>query len=180
MTETNSAIELNGVSKSFGETVAVDDVDLGVEAGTVHVLIGPSGCGKSTLLRLVMALAEPDRGTIRVGGRPLEQRNRRAVRRQMGYVIQSGGLFPHLTARENVALPAENVGWSRDRIDRRLGELSELTRFPETEFDQYPSELSGGQQQRVSLMRALMLEPSILLMDEPASALDPIATSKIE
>jgi osmoprotectant transport system ATP-binding protein len=173
-------LQLVGVSKSYGGTPALRPTDLTIPAGRTTVLIGPSGCGKSTLLRLMAGLLQPDSGTVSFEGVPLTPANARALRRRIGFVVQDGGLFPHLTARGNVTLMARHLGWNRARIDERLAELTALTRFPAELLDQYPVQLSGGQRQRVSLMRALMLDPSLLLLDEPLGALDPLIRSELQ
>ncbi|MDH3201257.1 MAG: ATP-binding cassette domain-containing protein [Myxococcales bacterium] len=165
-------IELEQISKAFETTRALERVDLRVEPGQTTVLIGPSGCGKSTLLRVLVGLIEPDGGTATFEGSAITPRSVHALRRRMGYVIQEGGLFPHLTATENVVLMARELGWPEPKWRSRLGALAELTRLPTDALDRYPVELSGGQRQRVSLMRALMLDPDVLLMDEPLGALD--------
>lgn len=173
-------LQLVGVSKSYGGTPALRPTDLTVPAGRTTVLIGPSGCGKSTLLRLMAGLLQPDSGTITFAGVPVTPANARALRRRIGFVVQDGGLFPHLTARGNVTLMARHLGWDRARIEERLTELTALTRFSVDLLDQYPVQLSGGQRQRVSLMRALMLDPALLLLDEPLGALDPLIRSELQ
>ena len=165
-------LELIQVSKCYGSTVALAATDLMVPAGQTTVLIGPSGCGKSTLLRLVAGLVRSDSGSIRVGGTPVTPENLDVVRRRMGYVIQEGGLFPHLTVRRNATLMAEHLKWPAARIEQRLQTLTEMVRLSPELWPRYPLELSGGQRQRVSLMRALMLDPDLLLLDEPLGALD--------
>ncbi len=172
--------ELTDLSKHYGTTAAVDALDLTVGAGKTTVLIGPSGCGKSTLLRLMIGLVRPDAGQVRFEGELVRSDNVMRLRRKMGYVIQDGGLFPHLTARANATLVARHLAWDRQRIDDRLDELLELTGLPASGLDRYPAQLSGGQSQRVSLMRALMLDPDVLLMDEPLGALDPMIRRRLQ
>ncbi|UCE20152.1 MAG: ATP-binding cassette domain-containing protein [Gemmatimonadota bacterium] len=167
-------LSLVNVSKSFDRIEAVRSVDLEVQEGQTTVLIGPSGCGKSTILRLIIGLVSPDSGTIAFRGERILPETVLRLRRRMGYVIQEGGLFPHFTTRQNITLMASYLGWSRSEIERRLSELIELTQFPADGLSRYPAHLSGGQRQRVSLMRALMLDPELLLMDEPLGALDPL------
>lgn len=173
-------IELSGITKSYGGTRVVHTLDLALPPGKTTVLIGPSGCGKSTLLRLMMGLIEPESGTTRFGGIELTRKNMQEMRRRMGYVIQDGGLFPHLTAGGNVTLMARHLGQPREQIENRLRELTALTRFPLDGIDRYPIELSGGQCQRVSLMRALMLDPDVLLLDEPLGSLDPMVRAALQ
>jgi osmoprotectant transport system ATP-binding protein len=173
-------LQLVGVSKSYGGVPALWPTDLTVEAGRTTVLIGPSGCGKSTLVRLMAGLIQPDAGTVTFQGTPVTRATAAGLRRQIGFVVQDGGLFPHLTARGNAGLMARHLGWDARRIDERLGQLTELTRFPGERLGHYPVQLSGGQRQRVSLMRALMLDPALLLLDEPLGALDPLIRSDLQ
>lgn len=173
-------VQLLGVSKTFGDAPAVHGIDLSIERGKTTVLIGPSGCGKSTLLRLIIGLLEPDSGEIQFDGEQLDAENIGQLRHRVGYVIQEGGLFPHLTARGNVLLLARHLRRVENETGQRLSELSALTRFQENLLDRYPLELSGGQRQRVSLMRSLMLSPELLLLDEPLGALDPLVRSALQ
>jgi len=167
-------LELIEVAKSFGGTQVLRPTTLRLEAGRTTVLIGPSGCGKSTLLRLMIGLIEPDQGQVLFDGEPITTANVMLVRRKIGYVIQDGGLFPHLSARDNVGLLAEYLGWEKARIDARISELAELTRLPREALGRFPAQLSGGQRQRLGIMRALVLDPGVVLLDEPMGALDPL------
>lgn len=167
-------IRLHKVGKRFGSTVALRPCDLDIPANKTTVLLGLSGSGKSTILRLISGLIEPTTGWIEINGEKLTRARLPEFRLRMGYVIQSGDLFPHMTARRNILLVAKELGWETDEMTARVEELCVLTRFSGDLLDHYPVELSGGEQRRVSLMRALMLKPDILLLDEPLGALDPM------
>src|SRR5436189_777648 len=176
----SALVKLVDVSKRYGDAIALYPTNLSIESGKTTVLIGPSGCGKSTLLRIIIRLIEPDSGSIEFDGKPVTPDNINPLRRRIGYVIQEGGLFPHLTARANVLLMARHIGKPQEETHNRLLELSELTRFSEKLLPRYPVELSGGQRQRISLMRALMLSPELLLLDEPLGALDPLVRASLQ
>ncbi len=172
-------IALDGVTKSYGAKAVLKNVSLRLAAGQTHVLLGSSGCGKSTLLRLMLGLIEPDAGTITLDGERVTPRSQRRLARRVGYVIQDGGLFPHLDAEANVSLAARTCGWDSKRVRARIDALASLIGLGRAELSRPPSRLSGGQKQRVALMRALMMDPPALLLDEPLGALDPIARTTL-
>ncbi len=165
---------LTNVSKSFGNLQVLKPTTVEFRTGESTVLIGPSGCGKSTLLRILVGLVGHDSGSIEFDGTVVSPANIQSLRQRMGYVIQDGGLFPHLTARQNVGLLATHLQWDPAKVRARVDELAALTRLPVTALDRYPAQMSGGQRQRVGIMRALMLDPAVILLDEPMGALDPL------
>ena len=174
-------IELERVSRVFGGFRAVDDVSLRVEDGEILVLIGASGSGKSTILQLMNRLQEASSGTIRFRGEDIGSIRPDLLRRQMGYVIQTGGLFPHWTVERNIATVPALLGWTADRIAARVDELMALLRLDAARLRlAYPHMLSGGQQQRVGVARALAAHPALLLMDEPFGALDPVTRAELQ
>jgi osmoprotectant transport system ATP-binding protein len=173
-------VSLSDVTKSYAGKRVLSPTTLAVERGACLALIGPSGCGKSTLLRVVIGLVVPDAGTVRVGDVVVSDASVYDVRLRVGYVIQDGGLFPHLSCEENVALVARRRGWAPERVTKRVDELAELARLPRETLGRFPAQLSGGQRQRVGIMRALMLDPEVLLFDEPLGALDPMVRAQLQ
>lgn len=171
---------LKGVSKSFGDHQVLFPTDVEIRQSETTVLLGPSGCGKSTLLRLIVGLLQADTGEIFFDGEKVTPANIIGFRHRMGYMIQDGGLFPHLSVRGNVSLLAKHLKWEKTRIEQRMTELAELTHLPLESLDRFPAQISGGQRQRVALMRALFLDPDVILLDEPMGALDPLIRSELQ
>ena len=174
-------IRWEGAGKVFpGGVVAVDGVDLEVREGETLVLIGTSGSGKTTTMKMVNRMVAPSSGRVLVDGRDVADEDPIRLRRGIGWVIQSGGLFPHMTVGRNVGLLGELEGWDGERVRARADELLAMVSLEPSEFrDRYPRELSGGQRQRVGVARALCLDPAIVLMDEPFGALDPITRADL-
>jgi len=173
-------IEFESVSKTFaGGTHAVQDLSLTIPSDKITVIVGPSGCGKTTTLRMVNRMLEPSSGRITWDGTPLRSRRRTTLRRQMGYVIQSGGLFPHRTVLENIGTVPGLLGWGKDKTRKRSMELLGNVGLDRVMANRYPGQLSGGQQQRVGVARALAADPLVMLMDEPFSAVDPVVRAEL-
>lgn len=173
-------IELKGISKKFGDTQAVNHVSFKVAEKETLVLLGTSGCGKTTTLKMINRLIEPDGGQIFINGENITDQNPDGLRKGIGYVMQNIGLFPHYTIAENIALVPKLLKWEKEKIKTRTQELIQKLHLPESTLAMYPHELSGGQQQRVGLARALVTDPSVLLMDEPFGALDNVTRTSIQ
>ncbi len=173
-------LNLKNISKRFDNQTILHPLSLDVTPASTTVLIGPSGCGKSTLLRLIIGLLQPDSGQVSFDGKILGQANMEISRLNMGYMVQEGGLFPHLTIRANVTLMTRHLRWDEKRVQSRLDELTRLVRLSAEQLERFPRELSGGQRQRGSLMRALMLNPDLVLLDEPLGALDPLTRYELQ
>ena len=173
-------ISLNTIKKSFGSTLVIPPLDIKFEEGKTHVLLGPSGCGKTTLLRMISGLSSPDSGEVRVGGKTIESYSQTQLTEKLGYVSQEGGLFPHLSAKRNVLLPAKIRGKKNPDIVRRMEKFAKMMDLDLSLLKRFPRQLSGGQKQRVALMRGLILDPDVVLLDEPLSALDPVVRMKLQ
>lgn len=176
-------IKLENVTKIYPGTTtpAVNDLTMEVPEGETCVLIGPSGCGKTTTMKMVNRLIEPTEGNLYIDGNDIMQEDPVELRRNIGYVIQQIGLFPHMTIEENIAVVPELRGWDKSRIDKRIDELLEMVSLDPSVFrERYPRELSGGQRQRVGVVRALAADPPVMLMDEPFGAIDPITRDHLQ
>ena len=171
---------LKNLVKQFGSVTAVDIESYSFQSAKTTVLLGQSGCGKSTLLRMLVGLIEPNRGQIFFNNQPIETAQWPEIRRQTGYMIQDGGLFPHLTLRDNVTIVARQMKMDSSQIDQRLDELTRLVQVDTSLLERFPREISGGQRQRMSLIRALFLDPETVLLDEPLGALDPIIRADLQ
>jgi osmoprotectant transport system ATP-binding protein len=178
-----ATLEFRGATKRYpnSDRPAVDHLSLEVPAGDICVLVGPSGCGKTTAMRMVNRMTEITEGDILLDGRSVKDRKPYELRREIGYVIQQVGLFPHLTIGENVATVPRLLGWDKERVRARVDELLDLVALDPAEYrDRYPAQLSGGQRQRIGVARALAVDPPLMLMDEPFGAIDPINRTRLQ
>lgn len=173
------AIHLDNLSHRFGSQVLFQNLSLQIEANKITVILGRSGSGKSTLLQIINGLIIPDEGSVLLYGEPLDYRNIHQVRLTIGYAVQQVGLFPHLRVIDNIMLPGKLAGWSSERKRKRAIELMDLVSLPSSHSEKYPYQLSGGEQQRVGLCRAILLNPPLMLLDEPFSSLDPDTKAEI-
>jgi len=174
-----SIIEFRGVAKRYGCTPVFDALELGIEEHAIAAVVGKSGCGKSTLLQMVNGLIVPDKGTVRVFGKPIARTGLARLRRRIGYAVQGIGLFPHMRIERNIGLLGELDGWPRDELASRVEELMSFMGLEADLKQRFAHELSGGEQQRVGICRAMLLAPEILLLDEPFSGIDPVSRQEI-
>ncbi|MGV8984408.1 ABC transporter ATP-binding protein, partial [Clostridium sp.] len=174
-------IQFKNVNKSFNGKSILKDINLTIEKGQLVVFIGPSGCGKTTTLKMINKLLTPTSGEVLINGENINTQNTIELRRNMGYVIQQAGLLPHLTIGDNIALIATIEKMPKDKLKAKVNELLNLVGLdPDEYINKYPKQLSGGQQQRVGVARALVMDPDVILMDEPFSALDPITKTQLQ
>ncbi|MET0999968.1 MAG: ABC transporter ATP-binding protein [Marmoricola sp.] len=176
-------IRLENVTKRYPgqKTAAVDGLNLTIPAGEIVMFVGPSGCGKTTSLKMINRLIEPTSGTIMIGDNDVRKQSADELRRHVGYVIQGGSLFPHMTVAKNIAIVPKLLGWDTGRIAKRVDELLDMVNLDPSKYrDRYPRELSGGQQQRVGVARGLAADPPVVLMDEPFGAVDPITRQRLQ
>ena len=176
-------LRLEGVTKHYAgqKSAAVDDLSLTIPAGEIVMFVGPSGCGKTTSLKMINRLIEPTSGSIHIGDTDVRKQGADQLRRGVGYVIQGGSLFPHMTVARNIGMVPKLLGWDKSRIDKRVDELLDLVNLDAGKYrDRYPRELSGGQQQRVGVARGLAADPPVILMDEPFGAVDPITRQRLQ
>lgn len=174
-----ATLSVKSISKRFGDVIALDDVSVTFQSQRITAVIGRSGCGKSSLLKMCNGLDRPDHGSVELFEQSLDYSQLPTLRRRIGYALQGSGLFPHLTAGDNITLLARIEKWSDNDIDQRLDQLLSLMQIQTPQLLQYPHQLSGGQQQRVALCRAMMLRPELLLLDEPFAAIDPLTRMDI-
>ncbi len=180
MTE-KTMIQFEHISKVYGDKTVVNDINLTIENGEFITILGTSGSGKTTMLKMINKLIEPTSGTIFFAGQDIEQMDSVSLRRQIGYVVQQIGLFPHMTVAENIATVPKLLGWNKGRIENRVGEFLDLVQLPAADYaERYPSELSGGQQQRIGVARALAADPDVMLFDEPFGAIDAITRNDLQ
>lgn len=174
-------IQFEHISKVYGDKTVVNDINLAIENGEFISILGTSGSGKTTMLKMINKLIEPTSGTILFAGQDIEQMDSVSLRRQIGYVVQQIGLFPHMTVAENIATVPKLLGWNKGRIENRVGEFLDLVQLPAADYaERYPSELSGGQQQRIGVARALAADPDVMLFDEPFGAIDAITRNDLQ
>lgn len=174
-------IQFRNITKEFKNNVVLSDITMDIEDGKLTVLIGPSGCGKTTTLKMINRLIQPTKGSISIDGKNIEEMDKVRLRRNIGYVIQQGGLFPHMTIRQNIEIIEKMEKKNPQEIIEKTAELMKMVDLDPDQFlDRYPTELSGGQQQRVGVIRAMANDPDIILFDEPFSALDPVTRSSLQ